>query len=395
MKIFQINSVCGTGSTGRIALDLKHFAEQNGVECKIFYGRGFCSEPGCVKIADKADFYRHTALSRLTDRQGFYSKAPTRRLIKAILAEQPDVIHLHNIHGYYLNLPLLFSFLKEYRKPVVWTLHDCWAFTGHCAYFSYAGCNKWQTGCGNCPQKGAYPASKLADSSAKNFAQKKRLFTSLEQVTLVTPSNWLANLTRQSFLKKYPVKVVPNGIDLNAFCPTTGNFVGSLGLCNKKIVLGVANIWEPRKGLPDFLKLADLLPSNYQIVLVGLNAAQCRALPPNVTGVTRTNNVRQLAELYTAAEVYVNLTYEDNYPTTNLEAIACGTPVITYNTGGSPEGVAPGCGTVVSQGDVQAVSACILNNKYNLESFDIQNISKEKCFDEYYKLYIQMMELKE
>lgn len=392
MKIFQINSVCGTGSTGRIALNLKHYAEQNGAECRIAYGRGLCREPGCIKIANQADFYLHTALSRLTDRQGFYSKAATGQLVRAILAEKPDVIHLHNIHGYYLNLPLLFQFLKEYDHPVVWTLHDCWAFTGHCAYFSYAGCSKWQTGCSHCPQKGAYPASKLADASKKNYLQKKQLFTGLNRVTLVTPSNWLAQLTRQSFLKGYPVQVVPNGIDLNTFRPTGGNFAGSLGLAGKKIVLGVANIWEPRKGLPDFLKLAQLLPGNYRIVLVGLTAEQCRNLPPNVTGVTRTDNIHQLAELYTAAEVYVNLTYEDNYPTTNLEAIACGTPVITYNTGGSPESVAPACGRVVEQGNVQAVAESIINGKLRVESFNTQVLGEKNCFEKYFELYQQLLQ---
>lgn len=398
MRIFQVNSVCGTGSTGRIALDLKRFAEQNGHECQIAYGRGFCNEPGCIKIANQPEFYLHTALSRITDRQGFYSKAATRRLIRAIQAFLPDVIHLHNIHGYYLNLPLLFNFLKAYEKPVVWTLHDCWAFTGHCAYYSYAGCDKWKTACQNCPQKGEYPASKLLDRSAKNFAQKKQLFTALKNLTLATPSAWLAEQVKYSFLNKYPVQVLPNGIDLKAFKPTTGNFVKPLGLNGQKIVLGVANIWEPRKGLPDFLKLASLLPDEYRVVLVGLSAEQCRTLPKNIVGLTRTDNIQQLAELYTAAAVYVNFSVEETMGLTTVEAMACGTPVVTYDQTAVPEVVDSNCGKVVPAGNIEeACRAVEMYSAQDLSTVCIEKAAqfeKELKYSEYLKLYQSVVSFK-
>ena len=386
MKVFQINSVCGTGSTGRIALDLKHFLEQNGVACKVAYGRGFCEEENCVKISTQYAFLAHTALSRLTDRQGFYSKKATKRLIQEIEQFSPDIIHLHNIHGYYLNIQQLFEFLKHYGRPVVWTLHDCWAFTGHCAYYSYAACEKWKTGCKGCPQKKEYPASLLLDRSAKNYRQKKELFTAVPNLHLITPSEWLAGEVQNSFLGKCDIQVIPNGIDLNVFRPTEGNFKEKYGLTDKKIVLGVANIWERRKGLDDFIALSPLLPPDYKIVLVGLSEKQLSTLPQNIIGITRTDNVKQLAEIYTAAEVYVNPTYEDNYPTTNLEAIACGTPVITYQTGGSPESAK--VGKVVEQGDIKGLKAAIMvAKKVPFDPKAIAFLDKEYCYQLYDQLY--------
>lgn len=386
MKVFQINSVCGVGSTGRIAVDLKHYLEQQGHECRIAYGRGFYNESGCVCFSSKKEFLLHTALSRVTDRQGFYSKKATKRLIRQIKTFSPDVIHLHNVHGYYLNLPLLFGFLAEYNRPVVWTLHDCWVFTGHCAHFDFIGCDKWLTGCNHCPQKAEYPASLLFDQSAKNYLQKKQLFTALNKVHFVTPSLWLANLARRSFLKDKDIRTIHNGVDLNIFHPTTGNFVAQNKLEGKKIVLGVTNIWNDRKGLSDFIKLSTLLPENYQIVLVGLTEEQQKNLPKNILGITRTENAQKLAEIYSAAYVFVNPTYEDNYPTTNLEALSCHTPVITYRTGGSPESVTENSGFVVEKGDINGLIDAI-NRIDTLTEFSTVETNLENVYKEYLKLY--------
>ena len=254
-------------------------------------------------------------------------------------------------------MPTLFRYLKESEKPVVWTLHDCWSFTGHCAHFDRCGCDRWQTGCYTCPQKGSYPASVLADASKKNYAQKKALFTSLQNLTLVTPSQWLAALVKESYFKHHSVQVIRNGIDLAKFKPTEGNFRKIYGLEGKQIILGVASVWTACKGLDDFVKLQSLLREDQQIVMVGLNDAQLAALPDGILGIKRTNSVEELAEIYTAADVFFNPTYEDNYPTTNLEAISCGTPVVTYRTGGSPESVSEGNGFVVEQGDLAAAVA--------------------------------------
>lgn len=353
MKVFQINTVCGVGSTGRIATDLYHVLAEEGHSCCVAYGRG--TAPAGIdsyKIGSTLDVYAHTMCSRMTDGEGLYSSSATKRLVEKIEAYAPDIIHLHNIHGHYLNYPILFRFLKEYDRPVVWTLHDCWPFTGHCAYFDFIGCQLWQNGCHDCPQLSAYPKSYGMDHSRENFARKKQLFTGLRQLVLVTPSQWLADLVKKSFLGTYPVQVIHNGIDTTVFKPTPSDFRERYGLQDKKIILGVASPWTARKGLQDFIKLSKMLPEEWKIVLVGLSKKQLKTIPAAITGIERTNNVQELAQIYTVADVFFNPTYEDNYPTTNLEAIACGTPVITYDTGGSPECVSESVGAVVPQGDM-------------------------------------------
>ena len=356
MKIFQINSTCGFGSTGRIAVDILKELEKNGGEGIIAYGRNSAPENvNSYRIGSDLDVKIHGVLSRITDRQGFYSSSATKKLIKKIKDYNPDIIHLHNIHGYYLNVAVLFDFLKEYNKPIVWTLHDCWAFTGHCAYFSFNGCEKWKTECNTCPLKKDYPTSLVMDNSKKNYEQKKELFTKPDNITIVTPSKWLKDLTEKSFLGKYPVKVINNGIDLTKFKPTESDFREKNNLQDKFIILGVASVWEERKGLKDFIKLNEMLSENEKIVLVGLDDNQLATLPEDIIGIKRTSSIEELAEIYSSADVFVNPTYEDNYPTTNLEAISCGTPVVTYITGGSPESVFEGNGFSVPQGDVKGI----------------------------------------
>ncbi len=356
MKVFQINSTCGFGSTGRIAVDILKEVEKNGGEGIIAYGRNSAPENvNSYRIGSDLQVKIHGVLSRITDRQGFYGTSATKKLIEKIKDYNPDIIHLHNIHGYYLNVAVLLKFLKEYNKPIVWTLHDCWAFTGHCAYFSFHGCEKWKTECNNCPLKKDYPTSLVMDKSKKNYKQKKELFTKPENITFVTPSEWLKDLTEKSFLGKYPVKVINNGIDLAKFKPTESDFREKNNLQDKFVILGVASVWEERKGLKDFIKLNEMLSENEKIVLVGLDDNQLATLPESIVGIKRTNSIEELAEIYSAADVFVNPTYEDNYPTTNLEAISCGTPVVTYITGGSPESVFEGNGFSVPQGDVKGV----------------------------------------
>ncbi len=393
MKVFEINSVCGTGSTGRIVCDIKDILIKNGDECRIAYGRGYYKDPGCFKIESDLVFKAHVFFSRLTDRQGFYSTAATRRLVRDIEQYQPDIIHLHNIHGYYLDIRVLFEFLKNYNRPVVWTLHDCWAFTGHCAHFIYAGCNKWEQGCHNCSQKKDYPSSVLLDRSAMNYYDKKAFFTSVENMTVVTPSDWLKELVSRSYLSKYPVKVINNGIDLEQFKPTYGDLKLKYSLANKKVILGVAGVWTERKGLSDFIKLADMLGDDYRIVLVGLTDRQINALPKNIIGIRRTESIKELAELYTLADYFVNPTYEDSYPTTNLESIACGTPVITYKTGGSPESVAANCGTVVEVGDIEGVKNAILKGDFSSDNCiaTARGFEKSLCFEKYIQLYKSLL----
>lgn len=252
MKIFYVNSVCGSGSTGRIVTDLCQVLEHEGHEACVAYGVGNASKIApdrTIRINNKPGYYAHNLLSRVTDRAGFYSANATKKLVKAIREYKPDLIHLHNLHGYYLNIALLFEFLAEAGIPVVWTLHDCWPMTGHCAHFDYARCDKWRDGCGHCPQLNTYPKSWLADQSARNYSDKRRLFTSVPNMTIVTPSRWLADIVQQSFLGQYPVTVIPNGIDLNVFKPTPSRFREDHGIGSKTMVLAVANVWSKKRGM--------------------------------------------------------------------------------------------------------------------------------------------------
>lgn len=380
MRVLQINSVCGAGSTGRIATDLYKVLEEQGHECLIAYGRGTAPEGiNAYKIGTNLDNYLHVARTRLLDQHGYGSKKPTIELVKKIKEYNPDIIHLHNLHGYYLNLEVLFNYLAESNKPVVWTLHDCWTFTGHCAYFDYIGCDKWKIECRNCPQKKTYPNSYVLDNSYQNFNQKKELFTKVNNLTIITPSQWLANLVKQSFLNKYPVQVINNGIDLSIFKPTPSDFRKKYHLEKKKIILGVANVWDQRKGFDTFLELSSKLDENYQIVLVGVTEKQKNNIPSNIIGITRTNNIKELAEVYSTADVFVNPTLEDNFPTTNLEALACGTPIITFNSGGSGEAVdcQNGGGKIIEKGEIQVLYEEIVNMN-NTEKCVYKNVQRAK-----------------
>lgn len=338
-KIVQIN-VSNYGSTGSIMKTINELGIKNGFEMHAFYGRGKKSEiEGIDKFGNTIDIMIHILISRLFDMEGKGSYFSTRRLIKKIKKINPDIIHLHNIHGYYINNKLLFKYLKESDVKVIWTLHDCWAFTGHCSYFDKVNCNLWQKECHKCLQKREYPKSILIDRSKKNFYRKKKIFNSLkkENLTIVTPSIWLKKLVEQSFLSQYKVKVINNDVDTDVFKPTISDFRKNNNLEDKKIILGIANVWDERKGLNMYKKLADILDEKYQIILVGLNENQIRELPRNIIGIGRTKNQKELVELYTVADVFFNPTLEDNYPTVNLEAQLCGTPVLTYNTGGCKE----------------------------------------------------------
>lgn len=352
MKILLINSVCGIGSTGRICTDLAQQFEKEGHTVKIAYGRSATVpekfQKYAVRIGTDFDVKLHALQTRLFDTHGFGSKRATQKFLAWAGEYNPDLVWLHNIHGYYINVEMLFDWIKSRpNMQVKWTLHDCWAFTGHCTHFMVVNCNKWQTCCEKCPQLRCYPAS-FGDNCATNFERKKIAFTGVKNMTLITPSKWLADLVKQSFLKDYPVEVVYNTIDKTIFKPTPSDFRQKYGLENKKIVLGVASVWSENKGLNDFIKLAHMLDDKYAIVLVGLTEKQIKSLPKNCLGIKRTNSPQELAAIYTAADVFFNPTYEDNYPTVNLEAQACGTLVITYDTGGAKETICSANSKVVS-----------------------------------------------
>ena len=354
-RLLQINITANWGSHGKIAEDIGKCVIAHGWESYIAYGRwANPSESHLIRIGSLWDERIHAVQSRLLDNHGLASRKATRKLIDAIKNISPDVIHLHNIHGYYLNYPLLFDFLAQYGKPVVWTLHDCWPFTGHCSHFEFDGCFKWQDECFNCQYKMVYPTSILLEQSNRNFLLKKECFTSLKDITLVPVSEWLAGYVKESFLGKQRIKVIHNGVDINTFKPiqvVKDNDVVEL--------LGVASNWRMRKGLPDFIQLRGILPTNYHITLIGLSKKEIAVLPSGINGIERTNSVEELVDYYNKADIFVNPTYEDNFPTVNIEALSCGTPVLTYRTGGSPEAVTSYTGWVVEQGDVQGMASVV------------------------------------
>lgn len=354
MRILQINTVVNSGSTGRIAEDIGITLMENGHESYIAYGRGDRpSQSELIKIGSQLDVYQHGIKTLLFDKHGLGSTKATKTFVKKIDEIQPDVIGLHNIHGYYLNYKVLFQYIKTKQIPVLWTFHDCWPFTGHCTFFDSVDCKKWQTHCEQCPIIKNYPKA-LKDRSYLNFEDKKEAFNNVKNLTIVTPSKWLSKNVKKSFLNGYAVEVIHNGIDLDTFKPDK-----RLPHEDENLILGVASTWDARKGLNDFVQLRQKLAENYQIVLIGLSAKQVKDLPHGIKGIERTENVSALVDWYNKATVFVNPTYVDNFPTTNIEALACGTPVITYNTGGSPEAICGETGRVVEKGNIKGLSEAI------------------------------------
>lgn len=396
--LLQINTTANWGSTGKIAEQIGLHAMANGWRSIIAYGYYLNpSKSELIKIGSKWSVRWHRQISKYGMGDGRASKCATKTLIKQIEAIKPDIIHLHNIHGLYLNYPILFDYLNSIGIPVVWTMHDCWPFTGRCAYFDAVQCTRWQSGCGECPALQLYPKTKR-DTSAENFELKRRLFTAKHSLVLVPVSNWLKGLVGQSMLRDCRCQTIHNGIDIESFKPTQA--ASLKGASDKHLILGVAAQWGERKGLEEFYKLRDRLDvDTYDIALIGLSDEQIAALPTGITGIRRTQNVDELAAYYTRASVFVNPTYSDNYPTTNLEAMACGTPVITYRTGGSPEALTPDTGIVVEQGDIEALTEAItmVCDKGKEHYHDAcrrraeEHFDKHICFDRYLDLYNELL----
>lgn len=399
MKLVLINAESGKGGGPATICDdiyANFVSASDENEALVCYGRQ-CNENTNVnryKIGSKWNLAWHLVLTRLFDAHGLGSKRATRKLVNKLKEYKPDVVNLHNIHGYYLNYEILFNYLKEANIPVVWTLHDCWPFTGHCAYFDLAGCDKWQSHCADCPQKKSYPASRLLDRSSANFDKKKALFAGIsDKLTIVTPSAWLGELVKQSFLKDCRVEVINNGIDLNVFKPDKGRFKESYGLEDKKVVLALASEWTVRKGFEDIKYIGTHLPEDFRLVIVGLQEEQVAEVPEEIIAITRTDNVQQLVQIYSEADVFVNASVEDNFPTVILEALACGTPVVTYDTGGCREEIDESCGILVDKYDKGGLLAGIvkLGAKYDAQVEacvkKAQGFEKKAMYDKYNELF--------
>lgn len=390
--LLQINVTANWGSTGKIAEAIGVAAKKHGWDSYIAYGRiANSSQSHLIQVGGNASTYIHYAYNRLFDMEGRCSDRATKAFVRLITKIKPDVVQLHNIHDHFLNYRILFEYLNQTNIKVVWTFHDCWTFTGHCYHFVHHNCMKWQTECGDCPQR-----NKFIDRSRENFHLKKSLFTVNKHLTIVPCSEWMGDFVKESFLKDKHIQVIHNGVDLNTFKILSGYKSCRVGQDLFRII-AVSNVWSPYKGLFDIFKLRGMLSDDYEITMVGLTEEQLKILPTGIRGVTRTQNVEELVHLYNEADVLINPTYADTFPTVNLEALACGTPVITYHTGGSPEAVDARTGVVVEQGNVDMLAEVIRRMKAQpLFSVDCRKraeecFDKDKCFMEYVRLYEKLM----
>lgn len=395
-KLLQINPVIKENtSTGKIMRTLGELAQAAGWESYVAYSRARDGVPPhssrLVPVGNKADLLLHWVATRLFDAHGLASRLATRRFVARLRELNPDVIHIHNIHGYFLNYKILSRALAQMGKPVVWTVHDCWLYTGHCYHYASAGCERWKTGCHHCPQKKAFPASRLLDRSRRNWEDKKKAFCSIPELTLVTVSRWMKGEIARSFLGGVRCEVIHNGIDLDTFRPSPS---AETALAYGTYYLAVASIWLPEKGLQDLEKLSSVLDADERLVVVGKRPSGHR-FPRNVVCLERTADAAALAALYTEAVALVNPTWQDNYPTVNMEAIACGTPVVSYRTGGSPESITPQTGRVVEQGDVEglaeALHAIRRQGKEHFSeacrSYALAHFRAQDRFNDYIQLY--------
>lgn len=395
MNILQINA-CTNESTGAIMMDIRDRLQKSGekimTSSRFDFSKRKITYPDHVYIGSLMDKYMHRLFATFSGNEGGFSKIATKRFLKQVNIFQPDIIHMHNLHANYINLEILFDYLKEHNDiKVIWTLHDCWAFTGHCPHFDSIGCDKWKIQCEKCCLYKNYPKS-FFDNSTNMYKKKKALFTGIEKLTIVTPSRWLSEQVKESFLKEYPIHIINNGINIDIFKKyfNSGEIRSKYHIIKKYMILGVASNWSVQKGVDTMVRLAECLPENMQVVLVGrLGKA---IISDKIIAIERTENKMQLAQIYSAADVFVNPTVEDNYPTVNMEAIACGTPVITYATGGSPEILNRECGLVIDKGDfsglVNAICASI-NRRWDEKSFEELRdyFSCGRMIDEYLALY--------
>lgn len=399
MRVVQINITYGRGSTGIIARLIADMLKANGDEPYVAYdGYNNYHVDNDYPIGNKWFYRIHEKLfTKLFDRQGFGSYLPTKGLCLWLDKVKPDIIHLHNLHGSYINLPLLFKYINKHNIPVVMTLHDCWTMTGHCYHFDFVGCERWKTECYECPLHSKYPVSIGPDCSKRNYRKKRALFTSVERMHVVSVSYFIDRIVKDSYLNKYPHTVLYNGIDISVFKPSENNLRSELDISEDKIILlGVSSGWSDKKGLSEMLWLSE--DPKFQVILIGAQDELVERLPKKLIALRRTESQKQLAEYYTMADVFVNPTYNDSFPTVNLEALACGTPVVTYCTGGSPEAIDNRTGVVVERGDRESLRTAVLSLitrdreglKYDCRKRAEEYFDQNKCYKGYLDIYKQV-----
>lgn len=398
-KLFQINVVANSGSTGRIAEKIAQIAINHGWECYTAYGR-WCttSNTQLVKIGNKLSVVFHYCMSRIFDCQGLASYFATYSLIRQIDKIHPDIIHLHNVHGYYLNYPLLFNYLSAHNYPVVWTLHDCWAYTGHCPHYTSAKCTKWVSGCYDCPNLKKYPAS-FFDNSKANYRRKSYYFNKIKNLTIVSVSNWLSKEIHKSFLKKNRIVTISNGVDISMFRPIDSDVREKYGIGSCFLVIAVATWWTEGKGFGDFMQLANIVDKDVKLIMVGVSNNQMNSLPRNIIGIQRTENISELVQLYSAADLYVNFSIEESFGLTTAESLSCGTPVLVYDSTACPDIVTPKTGFVVPPHDLLEANRVIEHVKTvgksfyseNCRQYALTHLDDTLCYEQYLSLYKKIL----
>ena len=401
-KVLQISIEVNSGSVGRIAEQIGETLLEKGWSSFITYARNNnSSKSEVLRIGSKYEVYLSALKSRIFDNDGFNSKLVTKRLINDIKRIKPDIIHLHHLHGYFINVEILFKYLKESKVPVIWTFHDCWSFTGHCAYFDFVGCEKWKVECNNCEQKGEYPKSLLLDRSQQNFINKKRIFNSLSDLTIVSVSKWLHGKVNESFLKNCDSRIIYNGVDLQRFYPKESraeidNLYKTKG---KYLLLGVATTWDSRKRLVDFIELSKILDDSFAIILIGLSKEQLKEIPENIIGLNRTESQDELCSFYSASDLFLNLSVEETFGLTTAEALACGVPSVVYNATACPELVDEETGFVIEKKNLNKLVQTIeMSKKLGKSHFSVSCrkravslFDKNERFLEYFNLYNEIL----
>ena len=400
-KLFQIGSALNYGAPGKIAEQIGILAQHNGWDVYMAHGNKYQNKSALKTVQTVSSFqeHLHEIKSVLFDASGLGSTRETIRLVELLKEVQPDVIHLHNIHGYFLDYRVLFDYLRYSNIPIIWTLHDFWPVTGHCAHFINVPCYKWKTGCSNCPQPKSYPLS-LVDESKRNWKLKKQYFSALPNITLVPVSHWVGSLVKDSFLGGYPINVIYNGVDTTIFKPYETKLSAQYDLHGKFVLIGVASPWSERKGYKDYLELRKQLSDDFAIIMVGLTDSQIKTLPKGIIGVEKTRDQISLAQYYSMADVVLNLSYQETFGMTTVEGMSCGTPSIVYNITASPELLDQETGMVVEPGDIMGVVTAIYAMRSKRKSFysdacrrRVQELfDKDKCFLEYIRLYEKVAE---
>lgn len=406
MKLLQINTTLNWGSTGKIAEHIGLLVMDEAGESYIAHNRNYTNPSRSQSIAMGGETFARAACSFYNkfDRHGLASHRATRKLIRKIKQIKPDIIHLHNIHGRYVNYKILFRYLRSVDTPVVWTLHDCWTFTGHCAHYAPVGCEKWKSLCHHCPQLGAYPAAKYADNSKGNFLLKKRLFTSIaDRLTLVPVSEWLGEQAQESFFgtSGCHIKVINNGIDTATFTPTPCDDLNeNYDINGRKVLLGVAMPWSKQKGFNDFIALRGMLPmEEYAIVLVGVSPEQKQSLPEGIIGIESTHNAEELAKWYSRADALLALSKAETFGLTVVEALSCGTPAIVYNTTALPKLTTPETGVAVELGNLEQLKCAVEEVTSRGKEFygeacrkrAVEMFDQKSCYDKYISLYHDLL----